>query len=168
MRWFVHEVLPDVDGVVYLVAGEGPEAADIEDAARRRGVVDRVRLLGAVSAQDKELLMRGSDVFVQPNVPVPGDMEGFGLVAVEAAMRGALVLAADLEGLRDAVVHEQTGLLLPAQDAGAWRRRLRGLTGDRRQAHTLAERYSTQARRRYDRELMGQQLHDVLAKHEAD
>ena len=47
-------------------------------------------------------------------------MEGFGLVAVEAAMRGALVVAADLEGLRDAVVDGQTGIVL----AAAGRRRV--------------------------------------------
>ena len=51
---------------------------------------------------------------------VPGDMEGFGLVTIEAAVRGTPVLASGIEGIRDAVIDGETGTLLPPQDADRW------------------------------------------------
>jgi phosphatidylinositol alpha-1,6-mannosyltransferase len=104
----------------YLVAGVGAEEEPLRAAAQRLGLSDRVHLLGRVDDQAREQLLHGADLFVQPNVAVPGDMEGFGLVVVEAALRGLPVVAADLEGIKDAVVPDVTGLLLPSGDAAAW------------------------------------------------
>lgn len=162
VAWFVDDVLPDLRGAVYLVAGSGPDAELVAETAARRGVADRVRLLGAVPDAERELLMRGADVFVQPNVPVAGDMEGFGLVAVEAAVRGSLVVAADLEGLRDAVVPDETGVLVPAGDPVAWRTVLAGLLADPGTTEDLAQDHARRCRERYSRERMGVALRQAL------
>lgn len=162
VAWFVDTVLPDLPGAVHLVAGSGPDADRVAGLAARRGVADRVRLLGAVSDAERELLMRGADVFVQPNVPVPGDMEGFGLVAVEAAVRGALVVAADLEGLRDAVVPGETGVLVAPGDAVAWRETLTRLLADPAAAEQQARDHAERCRTRYSRERMGEALRAAL------
>jgi glycosyltransferase involved in cell wall biosynthesis len=163
VAWFLDAVLPDLDGAVHLVAGSGPDAGRIEQVVDARGLAGRVRLLGAVPEDERELLMRGADVFVQPNIAVPGDMEGFGLVAVEAAVRGSLVLAADLEGLRDAVLPGRTGELVPSGDAAAWRAALRGVTSDPEAAEARALAFATRCRQEYARERMGAQLRHVLA-----
>ena len=55
-----------------------------------------------------------------PNVHVPNDIEGFGLVAIEAASCGATVVAADLDGISDAVIDGMNGYLVPAGDASAY------------------------------------------------
>ncbi len=162
VAWFVDDVLPDLGGAVYVVAGSGPDAELVAGTAARRGVADRVRLLGAVPDAQRELLMRGADVFVQPNVPVAGDMEGFGLVAVEAAVRGSLVVAADLEGLRDAVVPDETGVLVPAGDPGAWRAVLEELLADPAATEDRAREYSRRCGERYSRERMGLALRQAL------
>jgi hypothetical protein len=47
-----------------------------------------------------------------PNIRVPGDAEGFGLVALEAVVCGTAVLAADLEGITEAIQHGKNGLLV--------------------------------------------------------
>ena len=114
VRWFTEFVLPQLGGNVhYVVAGEGPEEPLIRAAADAAGVSSRLHLLGRVADDAREELLAGADVFLQPNIPVPGDMEGFGLVTVEAAMRGTPVVAAELEGIKDAVVNGRTGILLP-------------------------------------------------------
>lgn len=119
--WFVEHVLGRLPEHVHIaLAGEGPDRHRVESAARRGGLEQRVHLLGRVDDGLRDDLMCGADVFVQPNVVVPGDMEGFGLVVIEAAVRGAPVVAADLEGLRDAVVDGETGTLLTTGDAEAW------------------------------------------------
>lgn len=162
--WFVAEVLPRLDDVVYLVAGGGEEAETVATEVAARGLGDRVRLLGPVSDDDRELLMRGADVFVQPNVRMPGDMEGFGLVAVEAAGRGALVVAADLEGLQDAVVPGETGELVPSADPAAWAAALQALVADRAGTRARAAAYAANARRLYDRERMGVELRAAMER----
>lgn len=163
VAWFVREVLPRLDGdLVYLVAGAGEDEEAVRSAVAASGQEARVRLLGRVSDSEREMLMRGCDVFVQSNVVVPGDMEGFGLVAVEAAMRGALVVASDLEGLQDAVVDGETGVLIAPLDAAAWERTLTGLVADPGRTRDLAHGYAEACRRRYSRERMGRELGAVL------
>jgi len=163
VAWFIREVLPCLDGdLVYLVAGAGEDDGAVRSAVAESGQSARVRLLGHVSDHEREMLMRASDVFVQSNIVVPGDMEGFGLVAVEAAMRGAFVVAADLEGLQDAVVDGETGVLVPPLDAAAWKRTLATLVVDPERTRTLAREYAQACRRRYSREHMGRELCAVL------
>jgi phosphatidylinositol alpha-1,6-mannosyltransferase len=120
-HWFVEEVMPRLPAdVVYLLAGSGPMTPAIRDAVHRHGLEDRVRILGRVDEELLATLFRGADVFVMPNVPVPGDMEGFGVVMLEAGLSGLPILAADLEGIRDVVHPGENGELLPTRDAGAW------------------------------------------------
>lgn len=119
--WFVRSVLPGLPEVHYVIAGAGPEFGLVQAAARDAGVHDRVHLLGSVDDAGREVVLRGLDIFVQPNIQVPGDVEGFGLVTIEAAMRGTPVAAADIQGLTDAVHHERTGLLVAPEQPEAWR-----------------------------------------------
>ena len=103
-RWFVENVMPELPPqVVYVLAGEGPEHAAIADAAKRSGVAERVFLLGRVTEIDLSALYRASDLFIMPNVPVPGDMEGFGVVMLEAGANGLPSIASNLEGIADVI-----------------------------------------------------------------
>jgi phosphatidylinositol alpha-1,6-mannosyltransferase len=141
VRWFVREVLPHLPETVhYAIAGSGPEAKAIEEAAAATGVDERVHLLGRVSDPERERLLRGGDLFIQANIPVENDIEGFGLVAVEAALRGTPVLASDLEGLRDAVTDGETGTLLPAGDVQLWAATVTRLLADREALSRTGER----------------------------
>jgi phosphatidylinositol alpha-1,6-mannosyltransferase len=73
-----------------------------------------------VSDATKWALYQRCDIVVMPNIRVAGDVEGFGLVALEASAIGKPVAAADLEGLRDAVVPGENGWLFAAGDAHVW------------------------------------------------
>lgn len=119
--WFAKEALPQLpEGAVYVVIGEGKEAGSTRAAASAAGVADRVRLLGRVSDTLLAAAYDSADIFVMPNVPVPGDMEGFGLVALEAAAAGLPVVAARLEGITEAVQHERNGFLVTPLSAGEY------------------------------------------------
>jgi len=139
VAWFIDEVLPDVlkrhPTATYLIAGDGPERERILVLARERGVGERCRLLGRVSPSTRDLLYQAADLFVMPNVPVPGDVEGFGLVALEANVAGLWVVAAAVDGVVEAVTGE-SGLLLPPRQADQWREQISSLLADR--AHCLA------------------------------
>jgi glycosyltransferase involved in cell wall biosynthesis len=162
-RWFVDEVLrglpPDT---TFVVAGEGPERSAVEDVATRRGLSHRVRVLGRVSDDERDLLFRGAEIFVQPNVRVANDMEGFGLVTIEAATRDTLTVASAIEGICDAVIDDETGILLPAEDAEAWVIRLRDLLADRPAIDRLGASYGRRARALYSEDAMASALASAL------
>ena len=121
VAWFVSNVMPLLpDDVVFLVAGEGPDRARIESAIAERNVSSRVKLLGSVSDAELEQLYHGADLFVMPNVPVANDMEGFGLVMLEAGLCGLPTIASELEGITDVVHEGETGHLVPPLDAAAF------------------------------------------------
>jgi phosphatidylinositol alpha-1,6-mannosyltransferase len=161
--WFLTNVLPALpQQAIYVVAGDGEDAERVRDTIATGRLNERVRVVGQVDDDERELLFRGADLFVQPNVPVPGDLEGFGLVTVEAALRGLPVVASDLEGIADAVVDGATGTLLPPGDAGAWVDALTTLVADRGQLAERGRAFGEAARARYSERQMGEQLVRLL------
>ena len=146
VRWFIEQVMPKLPSHVhYVVGGAGPDHDAIERAIAVTRTDDRVHLLGRVDDAQREELMCGADVFVQPNIRVAGDMEGFGLVVVEAACRATPVVASDLEGLRDAIVDGGTGILLPSGDDSAWANAITDLVADRAHLCDLGWRFRARA-----------------------
>ncbi|HEV2129721.1 MAG TPA: glycosyltransferase family 4 protein [Longimicrobiaceae bacterium] len=123
VAWFMESVMPLLPrDVHYWVAGEGPMRGAIEEAIARHGLRERVRLLGLVPEETLIRLYRGADLFVMPNVPVPGDMEGFGVVMLEAGLCGLPTVAARLEGIQDVIAEGENGHLVTSEDAAAFAR----------------------------------------------
>jgi len=148
--WFTEQVMPRLPSAIrFWLAGEGPRTPLIREAIARRGLEDRVRLLGRVSDDDLTTLLRGSDLFVMPNRSVPGDMEGFGVVMLEAGLAGLPVVAAGIEGIVDAVTAGENGHLLPAGDATAFVSRILDYHRDRRALADDAERAAHHTRRTF-------------------
>jgi glycosyltransferase involved in cell wall biosynthesis len=85
-------------------------------------------------------------------------MEGFGLVAVEAAMRGTPVVAARMEGIVDAVVEGETGLLCDPLNAAEFAARINALAGDRAALAELSDRAASVAQRRYSVDRMNEEF----------
>jgi phosphatidylinositol alpha-1,6-mannosyltransferase len=103
---------PDHPDLVVAIAGEG------RDARRLRRLVKRtdapVRLLGRVSEEDKSALLGTSDVFVMAcrNRWRGLEQEGFGIVFLEAAAAGIPQVAGESGGAAEAVVDQETGLVV--------------------------------------------------------
>lgn len=117
-HWFVDAVMPALrERAVYLLAGNGPMTPAIEERIRARGLADRVFLLGQVPEETLAALYAGSDLFIMPNIPVAGDIEGFGVVMIEAGAAGRPVVAAGLEGIRDVITEGINGNLVRSGDA---------------------------------------------------
>ena len=113
VAWFVANVMPKLPSdYSYLVAGEGPERVAIECAVATHRLEKRVFLLGEISDELRNVLYNLSDIFVMPNITVPSDVEGFGIVALEAGSCGLPVVATNIQGLRDAVIEGKTGFLI--------------------------------------------------------
>ena len=129
------ELLEAADGLPLVVAGDGPLRPRVPGA------------LGSVSRERLNALLAGAAV-----VACPSRREGFGVVAAEAAAWGKPVVAGDVGGLRDVVVHEETGLLVPPRDPPALRAALERLLADPELRRRLgaAARERAAARFRWD------------------
>lgn len=98
-------------GLRFLVAGKGDRENDLRSLAHRLGLGQTVRFLGYVDEDEKIRLFRSSWVHV-----LTSPKEGWGISALEAAACGTPTVASDSPGLRDAVQHEKTGILVPHGD----------------------------------------------------
>jgi len=98
----------------YLIIGDGPMYRELQDHVRSLGLQGSVAFMR--DADDRQLLdaYRRADIFVMPTTKIGRDIEGFGTVYVEAAAFGIPSVASDLPGVNEAVVNEETGLLVPS------------------------------------------------------
>lgn len=138
--WFIDNVMPLLPSDVILVAmggaparatvGDGTILAQAQQAARARGLTDRVIFLPNRPDSEKIILFNTVDLVVSPNISVPGSMEGFGINAIETAVCERVVVAANFQGLPDAVHDGKNGFLLPREDAEAWRAKIMELLDD--------------------------------------
>lgn len=126
LNWFVREVLPRLPDRFDLVV-----AGTVWDREEGHALKDpRVKFLGPVSQAELVGLYSGALCVILPNLELPnGEFEGFGLVAVEGACCGGVVLAASTGGLTDAVRDRETGFLLPSESADAWATKIAQVAG---------------------------------------
>jgi len=145
VAWFVREVLPKFPvNFIYVIVGDGPDRENIISAITEANVSTRVEMLGYVSDDMRNILFNTCDLFVQPNIKVSGDMEGFGISVIEAGACGLPVLASNLEGLQDAVKDLENGLLLPSENADVWAEKVKEILQDdayRKDFGKKAEKY---------------------------
>ncbi len=116
-EWFIRNVLPKVSGnTVYVTVGDGPQLENIEQAVAESEFEGRIFLLGRQPDAVLKQAYAASDLFIMPNVPVEGDMEGFGIVLLEANMACTPAVAADLEGIKDVITQGENGYRVPPLD----------------------------------------------------
>lgn len=131
VAWFVENVLPKLpENVVYVIAGDGPDRENVKNVIARNNLAVKVKVLGYVTDEVRNILMNTCDVFVQPNIKIPGDMEGFGISVIEAASCKLPVIASKLEGLQDAIKDGQNGFLIEPYDADGYVKKINELLSD--------------------------------------
>lgn len=126
---FVQEVLPQVaarfpEVQLVVVGGNAKDAlaassqtpASIRAAAEQAGVGGHLHLLGPISDRELAEAYRAASVHVFPVREIPGDPEGFGMVAIEAAAHGVPTVAYATGGVVDAVAHGISGYLAGVSD----------------------------------------------------
>ena len=93
--------------VAYTVVGTGEALPMLQRLAGELGVAARVRFTGALSDADRDAELQRCDIFA-----LPSRGEGFGIVYLEAMVRGKPCLAANVGGAPEVVQHGETGLVV--------------------------------------------------------
>jgi glycosyltransferase involved in cell wall biosynthesis len=115
----------EVDGLTLLVAGDGPDRARYEDAAREIGLAGRVRFLGPLDRVGVLELFRAADVSLLSSA-----WENFPHTVVEALAVGTPVVATATGGVAEVVCDGANGLLVEPGDAEALAAALRRFFDD--------------------------------------
>ena len=164
ITWFIDNVINMLDRkIVYIVAGAGKEESNILSAIQNNNLQDQVFFIGKVSNRDKQLLFSTTDIFIQPNIKVAGDMEGFGLVVLEAAASGCVVIASRLEGLTDSIQHGQNGLLVTPGNAEEYRKTIESVLDNPQDKDAFGQHARVYVKSNYSWPLIARKYLDVLA-----
>ncbi len=109
---------------VLLIVGGGPYEKDLRKLAYETGVADSVRFTGAVPWAELPAHYGAGDVFAMPCRTRRGglDVEGLGIVYLEASATGLPVVAGDSGGAPDAVLDGETGWVVRGGVARGGRR----------------------------------------------
>ncbi|MDD5627218.1 MAG: glycosyltransferase family 4 protein [Patescibacteria group bacterium] len=163
--WFIDRVLSTLSpNIIYLVVGEGPERERIKTLIQERGLEKRVYLLGKISEEDLKIVYSLADLFIMPNIKVQGDVEGFGLVAVEAAQNGLPVIAAGIEGIRDAVISGRNGILVESENSAAFQKKILEFLRNQEYRKSFGDQAAQFTRETYDWQIIAKRYYEEFLK----
>ncbi|NJL32153.1 MAG: glycosyltransferase family 4 protein [Phycisphaerales bacterium] len=125
--------------LLYLIAGEGRNRNRWEEKVSAAGLEKHVQFLGSVDGAIKRALYGACDVFAMPAVRDGSDVEGFGMVFLEAAACGKPSIAGNTGGQADAVRNGETGLIVDGMDVREVTLALDRLLADEATRKTMGE-----------------------------
>lgn len=125
----VAQLAGELPGLRYAIVGSGEEEARLRALAAETGVADRVMFAGKVPEEELPAWYAAADVFVLANRREGEDIEGFGIVFLEAQATERPVVAGDSGGVPEAIADGETGFLVGGTDVGELAAVLRRLAG---------------------------------------
>lgn len=122
----------------YAIVGEGPRRKKLQELINKYRLGHHAKIYGAVPAEDLPFFYQTCDIFAMPSRRLPnGDVEGFGIVYLEANQYGKPVIGGRSGGVREAVIDGQTGLLVDPNNEVELAEATMRLLGDPAYAHRL-------------------------------
>lgn len=112
------EILKKVNKAKLLVIGNGILANDLKRLAEQLQLADSVYFEGDLDNKKLPYYYASADIFIGPSViPESGDLEGQGVVFLEAMASGCCTIGTNIGGIPMSVIHENTGLLVEQKNS---------------------------------------------------
>lgn len=138
--WFIGQVMPRLPENIIMVAagarvgkntaGDKDDFPACEKAVKENNLEKRVWLVPSIPEEQKITLLNTADIVVSPNIRIEGTMEGFGINVIEAGACGRVVVASNLEGLKDAIKDGENGFLVEPGDAPGYVKKINDFISD--------------------------------------
>ncbi|MFI8171122.1 glycosyltransferase family 4 protein [Streptomyces sp. NPDC085931] len=149
---------------VLLIVGGGPYEKDLRRLAHETGVAASVRFTGSVPWSELPAHYGAGDVFAMPCRTRRGglDVEGLGIVYLEASATGLPVVAGDSGGAPDAVLDGETGWVVRGGSPEEAADRITTLLGDAELRRRMGERGREWVERKWRWDLLAERLQELL------
>ena len=121
LKYSFPKILEEFPEVVYIIIGSEPQNSlkkdgnvfrEIQTIIIEKKLTNHVLLLGRVDEMILAQAYGASDLHILPSLEIEGDIEGFGMVAIEAAAYGLPTIGFAAGGIPDAVMHQYSGFLV--------------------------------------------------------
>jgi phosphatidylinositol alpha-1,6-mannosyltransferase len=142
----IRQILPEIPDLAYVIVGTGPEQDELKRLVAEWNLTDAVHFAGYVTETDLPAYYNLCDLFVLPNSDDRGDVEGFGMVFLEANACGKPVIAGRSGGTAEAVIDGATGFLVDPENPAELAEVLRSLLPNSSIRNKLGERGLLRAR----------------------
>lgn len=148
--------------VLYAILGDGEERAKLQALADENGVSNNVQFLGEASDQQLLQCYQQCDLFVLPNRSIGRDVEGFGMVLLEAQACGKPVVAGASGGTTETMRVPETGRNVPCETPEPLGATINELLSDRLQRIRMGERGRTWVCERFDWEALSREAAELF------
>src|SRR5947207_10746979 len=157
-------VLSAAPDATLLLVGTGPFGRNLRRLAGRLRVTGSVRFAGAVPGQDLPAYYDAADVFAMPCRTRRGglDVEGLGIVYLEASATGLPVIGGDSGGAPDAIRDGESGYVVPGRSVTAVADRITALVTDPARARAMGEKGLAWVQQEWRWDLVAGRLEQVL------
>ncbi len=131
--------LQSVNEAHLTIVGDGPEKEVLVKLVQTLGLKNKVTFTGSLVGDSLERQYKKCDIFVMPSKRTKTDMEGFGMVFLEAGLFKKPCVGTWSGGIPEAVLHGKTGILVPQGDVKALKDAILLLFTDEKLAKKLGE-----------------------------
>ena len=139
-----------------VIAGDGIDKIKVENLVKKSGLNNKVKTVGWVQGREKfELLSHCLAVCI------PSRVEGWGIVATEAAAMGKPVIGTKVVGLEEAVLDGKTGILVPKDNIEEFSRAIKLLVKNKELRRSLGK-YARETARQYTWEKIAARREDFF------
>jgi phosphatidylinositol alpha-1,6-mannosyltransferase len=157
------EIIKKVPNVIYLICGKGPHKKKLISLVNKNNLSDYVKFLGQLPQEDLTAYYQLCDVFIMPSRQLPnGDVEGFGIVFIEANLFGKPVIGGRSGGIPEAILDGQTGVLVNPIDIINIADAAIQLLTDKTLSQRLGQQGQIRARNDFDWKIQTEKIKEIL------
>ena len=159
------DIVEKVPEVTYVLAGTGPEERALQKKIKNKPhhVQNRIIMLGSISEKEKWSWLRHCDAFIMPSREVKGDVEGFGIVYLEANWAGKPVIGGRKGGAADAIEEGVNGVLVDPESRKEISRAVLDLAQNPDRRGKLGEKGKERVEKEFNWKDQAQKLHKILS-----
>jgi phosphatidylinositol alpha-1,6-mannosyltransferase len=133
----IPEILKTLPNFLYAIVGDGEERNTLIKLSTELGVEKHVQFLSGISDVQMIESYQQCDLFILPNRTIDNDIEGFGMVLVEAQSCGKPVIAGDSGGTRETMLPGESGLIIDATQPSNIVKAVVGLLSDEQKSKDM-------------------------------
>jgi len=140
------DTFPDL---LYLIIGNGSQKEDYELKIKAYGLENNVKILPNIENDELPYFYKLSEIFAMISKTSPDDIEGFGIVYLEAGLFAKPVIASDQGGAQEAIINNHTGLLIKENDTEALKNTITKLLENKELANQLGNNAQSRIKEKF-------------------